>query len=285
MIRFPLRLVATALLLAGCASAARLMPSSLPPIATSNARLPGKIVWRDLVTADLAAAERFYGGVFGWQFEKAADGYVLARNGERLVGGIAEVKSADAGSQWVTQIAVSDVEQAATAAQRGGATILLGPLAVPGRGEVVVVRDPLGAVFGMIHTSAGDPPDIPPRDNDWLWSELWVSNPQKAASFYFPLFNYTPGTQVVNGRQYTYFKSAGLARGGLVPKPDAALGNAWVSYVRVANVDATVALATQFGGRVLMAPTPEVRAGKVAILGDPGGAGVLVQEWPMRGES
>ena len=57
MIRFPLRLVVTACLLAGCASAARLMPSSLPPIASGNARLPGKIVWRDLVTADLAVSE------------------------------------------------------------------------------------------------------------------------------------------------------------------------------------------------------------------------------------
>ena len=283
MIRFPVRLVVTACLLAGCASAARLMPSSLPPIAAGNVRLPGKIVWRDLVTADREGAQRFYGGVFGWQFEKVTDDYVLARNGDRLVGGIAALSSA--GSQWLAQIAVSDVEQAAAAAQRTGGKILLGPLALPGRGEVVVVRDPQGAVFGMIHTSEGDPPDVAPADGDWLWSELWVSNAQQAAGFYFPLFNYTPGTQVVNGRQYTYFKSGGKARGGLVPKPDAQLGNAWVSYVRVADVDAVVARAPQFGGRVLLAPTPDVRKGSVAILGDPGGAGVLVQEWPIRGES
>src|SRR5690348_3386948 len=29
---------------------------------------PGKFAWFDLVTDDLAAARRFYGAVFGWQF-------------------------------------------------------------------------------------------------------------------------------------------------------------------------------------------------------------------------
>jgi hypothetical protein len=52
-------------------SAASAAPAlQLPPIADS-ANLehhPGKIVWADLVTPDLAAAERFYGGLFGWSF-------------------------------------------------------------------------------------------------------------------------------------------------------------------------------------------------------------------------
>jgi hypothetical protein len=58
-----------------------------------------------------------------------------------------------------------------------------------------------------------------------------------------------------------------------------------VSYVRVGDVDAVVARATQFGGRVLFAPSPDVRKGSVAIIADPGGAGLLVQEWPIGGAS
>lgn len=280
----PRLLLLAGLLVAGCASASRLFGGSLPPIASGGPRLPGKIVWRDLVTADMAGAQRFYAGVFGWQFEPVADGYVLARNGDRLVGGIAALGAAD-GSQWLTQIAVADAAAAAAAARGAGATILLGPLELRGRGRVVVARDPLGAVFGMLQASDGDPADLPPRTGDWLWSELWVDDPPAAAKFYFPLFNYAPGLQRIGDKKYLYFKSDGRARGGLVQKPDPQVGNAWVSYVKVADVDAAVARALQFGGRVLFAPSPDVRGGSVAVLADPGGAGLLVQEWPVEGAS
>lgn len=286
MTRLPLRVLLLAgLLVAGCASASRLFGGAMPPIASGGTRLPGKIVWRDLVTADLAGAQRFYAGVFGWQFEPVTDGYVLVRNRDHLIGGIAALGAASDGSQWLTQIAVADAAAATEAARRAGATVLLGPLDLRGRGRVVVVRDPLGAVFGMLQTSDGDPADVPPRAGDWLWSELWVDDPPAAAKFYFPLFNYTPGLRRIGDQKYLYFKSAGRARGGLVQKPDPAVGNAWVSYVKVADVDAAVARALQFGGRVLSAPSPDVRKGSVAVLADPGGAGLLVQEWPMEGAS
>jgi predicted enzyme related to lactoylglutathione lyase len=138
----------------------------------------------------------------------------------------------------------------------------------------------------MLQTRDGDPADDAlPQNGDWLWHELWVADPQAAANFYFPLFAYAPGTTRINGRPYVYFKSAGKARAGLVQKPDPNLGNAWVSYVRVADVDATVARVGELGGRVLFAPSPDVRRGSVAIIADPGGAGLLVQEWPIGGAS
>jgi hypothetical protein len=43
----------------------------LPPVtdAPTGERLPGKIIWRDLLTNDPAASQRFYGELFGWEFE------------------------------------------------------------------------------------------------------------------------------------------------------------------------------------------------------------------------
>src|SRR5258705_4371031 len=45
-------------------------PPPLPPLTTASGspRLPGKFVWADLVTDDLAAAQNFYGRLFGWTF-------------------------------------------------------------------------------------------------------------------------------------------------------------------------------------------------------------------------
>src|SRR5262245_43127939 len=45
-------------------------PPPLPPLTTvsGSPRLPGKFVWADLVTDDVAAARKFYGHVFNWTF-------------------------------------------------------------------------------------------------------------------------------------------------------------------------------------------------------------------------
>src|SRR5262245_11723679 len=53
-------------------------PPPLPPLTTvsGSPRLPGKFVWADLVTDDVAAAQKFYGQLFGWTFREAG-GYVL----------------------------------------------------------------------------------------------------------------------------------------------------------------------------------------------------------------
>lgn len=283
MIRFPVRfLLLAGLVVAGCSSAARLFVS-VPPIASGGQRLPGKVVWHDLVTADMAGVQKFYAGVFGWQFEPVTSGYVLVRNGDRAIGGIAALDSAAAGSQWLPQIAVSDMAASVEAVGKSGGTVLLGPFDLRGRGQVAVVKDPQAAIFGMIQTSDGDPVDALPKDGDWLWHELWVDDPRTAAKFYFPLFAYAPGTAEINGKPYVYVKSAGKARAGLVQKPDPNIGNAWVSYVRVTDVDAVVARVPELGGRVLFAPSPDVRKGSVAVIADPGGAGLLVQEWPIGG--
>jgi hypothetical protein len=283
MIRSRIRFLLAAAVFAGCASSARLFLSA-PPIASGGQRLPGKIVWHDLVTADLAGAQRFYSGLFGWRFETVTSGYVVARNGDRLVGGIAALDSAAAGSQWLPQIAVTDIAASTEAVRQHGGTVLLGPFDLRGRGRVAVVKDPQAAIFGLIQTAEGDPPDTTPQAGDWLWHEIWIDDPRAAARFYFPVFNYAPGTATLNGKPYLYVKSAGgKARAGLVQKPDENLGNAWVSYLRVADVDAVVARVPALGGRVLFAPSPDVRKGSVAVIADPGGAGLLLQEWPIEG--
>ena len=43
---------------------------NLPPVSTEGgAALPGKIVWRDLLTDHPEASRRFYGELFGWEFK------------------------------------------------------------------------------------------------------------------------------------------------------------------------------------------------------------------------
>ena len=43
------------------------LPAVTP--APTAASLPGKIIWHDLLTEDIDASRRFYGELFGWEFD------------------------------------------------------------------------------------------------------------------------------------------------------------------------------------------------------------------------
>ena len=47
-------------------------PIDFPPLTdgATAAHLPGKVVWADLVTPNLAGAEAFYTGLFGWNIRE-----------------------------------------------------------------------------------------------------------------------------------------------------------------------------------------------------------------------
>ena len=66
-----------------CLAAAVLAPVSaaqvqLPPLVepASQEHHTGKVILLELVTPDIAAAERFYGGLFGWTFRDSQDGAI-----------------------------------------------------------------------------------------------------------------------------------------------------------------------------------------------------------------
>jgi len=268
-----------ALVLAGCTRAS-LLTVTFPPIGTSAQRVPGKVVWHDLVTRDPERVQTFYAGLFGWQFEEVTRGYAVARNGDRLVGGVARIDSATSGSQWLAQVSVLRIDDTVAAARAAGGKVLLGPLDLRGRGRVAVLADPQGAVFGAIESAAGDPADRDPAVGDWLWHEVWATAPDAVAPFYDQLFGFALNTAEVYGKPYRYFAAGGRPRVGLVQKPDPQLGAAWVSYVRVDDAAQVSDRVAGLGGKVLLAPRADIRAGTVGIIADPGGGALLIQQLP-----
>ena len=81
------------------------------------------------------------------------------------------------------------------------------------------------------------------------------------------------------GTPYQYLARDGEPRVGLLENLDPEVGNMWVSYIRVDDVAETVRRAQSLGGRIIVAPDPALRAGTVAIIADPNGAGVVLQRW------
>jgi predicted enzyme related to lactoylglutathione lyase len=268
----------------------------VPPITPSptGTQLAGKAVWHDMITLDLAKSKAFYSALFGWQFKdiptKDLPYAVASLNGVPVAGFVAGNGKGVNNSQWLTYFSVADVGQTAKAVTAAGGRVFRDVTDVPQRGQHALLADPQGAAFGVLRSASGDPPDTTLGPvNGWLWNELWTRDTAAAATFYTTVLGYktgdaqalhrVTGTNVVSS-SYTVFTHDGRPRAGLVFLPVPEVRPNWLPTLRVADVGAVVTRATQLGGRVVLAPRPDVRRGTLAIIADPSGAAVAIQQMP-----
>jgi predicted enzyme related to lactoylglutathione lyase len=173
-------------------------PIQLPAIVepASQEHHVGKLIFVELVTPDLAVAKQFYAGLFGWTFRDVqADGkeYAEAFVDGRPVAGLIH-KNVPAGEHrqpaWLSFFSVGDVDAARKVVLQNAAKVLFEPHNIHDRGREAVFSDPQGAVFAVLASSSGDPPDVLAAPGEWIWSSLITSDPDIAAAFYQKLFDY-----------------------------------------------------------------------------------------------
>lgn len=115
---------------------------------------PGAVVWNELVSPDLPAAQAFYAAALGveWTAEDVEGSpYGLLQVGGRSVGGAVP---GDA-PHWELYFEVADPGATVARAQELGAEVLLPVTATP-QGPMATLRDPQGARFSVIASGAGD---------------------------------------------------------------------------------------------------------------------------------
>jgi uncharacterized protein len=108
---------------------------------------PGALSWNDLGSTDPDATKRFYGELFGWEFEELpnAGGYTVIKNGGRTNGGFTPHASPPT---WTPYFGHEDVDQALEAIPGIGGEVVDGPIRMA-QGSIVVARDPVGAIFAL----------------------------------------------------------------------------------------------------------------------------------------
>ena len=121
----------------------------------------GSIWWSECVTADIEAAKKHYGAVCGWSFEgmPMPNGtYWVAKKGDKTICGLMELSMLEMPegipAHWMTYIAVADLDAAVANATDTGGTIVQPPFEIPGVGRIAMVKEPGGALAGIIQ-----PPD------------------------------------------------------------------------------------------------------------------------------
>ena len=282
--------ISALLLSAICFSTLRAAPFQVPPLNTppSTEHHVGKMVWADLVTPDLGAAERFYGGLFGWTFQNIHTGvsdYAVALVDGRPIGGLFQ-KPIPAGehrqSVWLTFLAVRDVDAAKRVALARGAKVMSDARNYPLRGRQAVLSDPEGAVFAILASSSGDARDYLAAPGEWIWSSLLSRNPGAEAAFYQQVFSYDVFDLASDdGLEHVILSSDELARASVNAMPgDPARRHAhWLNFIRVDNTIDMVAKVKALGGHVLVDPHVDRHGGQVAVVADPAGAPFGLMEW------
>jgi predicted enzyme related to lactoylglutathione lyase len=263
----------------------------VPPLSnTGSGRLPGKFVWADLVTDDVAGARKFYGHLFDWSFENAGD-YTIAKNQDRPLCGMFQ-RQRPAGStarpQWIGYLSVRNVPKAQRAVTEAGGKVLAQAWNVPDRGEQAVFSDPEGAVFGVIKSSSGDPQDFLPEPGDWIWVQLLSQDARKACAFYESVAGYQIVENLESPRPNDFvLASEGYARAAILTIPDSKseVRPNWLPFVRVTNVSDSLAKVKDLGGRILISPKPELLGGRLAVIADPTGAAIGILEWSQDGKN
>jgi predicted enzyme related to lactoylglutathione lyase len=275
--------------LAGVHSSVALAQPTMPPISDppTGSVIPGKFVWFELVTGDPVAARRFYGAVFGWTHQRvsgAAEDYSIIRNEGRGVGGIfrpALASGKSVGARWLAYASSAALEQTVKDMTSAGATVLVRPTKVAGRGVHALVADPQGAIVGLMRSESGDPPDDPVAAGDFFWVDLYVRDPAAAARFYEKLY-YDVFVEDVTGDDRIVLSSKGIARAGIMRLGPNDGDPVWLPYVQVDDVPATLARVRAGGGKVLRAPDPAILDGQLAVFADPQGAVLGILNWPLK---
>jgi predicted enzyme related to lactoylglutathione lyase len=118
--------------------------------------VPNSFCWNELSTSDPDKAGDFYTGLFGWGKNVQQMGpefsYTSFMNGDRPAGGMYKPtpEMGEIPPHWLVYFAVDDTDAMVTKANELGATTIVPPADIPGTGRFAVVRDPQGAVFGII---------------------------------------------------------------------------------------------------------------------------------------
>ncbi|TDI42665.1 MAG: VOC family protein [Acidobacteria bacterium] len=122
----------------------------------SQAQPAGTIVWKDLTVENADVIRDFYAEVVGWKHSPCDmggyDDYNMTPPGSNdPVAGICHARGANANlpAQWLIYVAVEDVDSSIRRCIELGGHLVDGPRKM-GSNRFCVVKDPVGAVLGLI---------------------------------------------------------------------------------------------------------------------------------------
>jgi hypothetical protein len=246
-------------------------------------------VWYEALTKDPAGAMAFYPKVLGWgtsTMDVMGQSYTMWTVGDAPIGGVMQLPpdavSAGAPSHWLMYVGSDDVDATAKQAVALGGSVCVAPQDIPNIGRFAVLMDPQGAMFAVYKSmNPAVPPIAAPGLGHVSWHELATTDPDAASPFYRALFGWDDtGTHDMGPLgPYRMIGHGTLSLGAIFRKPaEMTWPSNWLLYVRVAEINAAVALVKQHGGQVLNGPMEVPGGDWIAQCLDPQGAPFAVHQ-------
>ena len=240
----------------------------------------GQILWYELLTTDMKAAETFYSKVAGWTvtpFDGAPQPYsMFMRTPEAPAAGVMTIpEGMEFPPHWQMYVGVEKLEDAIAHIKRlGGQT--LGPLIeVPTVGRMQTMMDPHSAAFSVYEPASPQPPETERQVGEASWHELMTTDAEAAMRFYSEIFGWK-ATETFDmgpmGKYHMFGRNFPL--GGMMNKP-AELAHVppnWGIYYRVSEINAAAERVTANGGQVLNGPMEVPGGDHIVNCLDPQGA-------------
>ena len=246
----------------------------------ADASVRGRILWYELLTTDMKAAEKFYTAIVGWTvkpFAESPNPYDMwHRSDGTPIGGVMTIpQGLNFPPHWGMYIGVPKLEDAVSEIQRKGGKTLSEVIDVPTVGRMRTMKDPQGAAFS-VYEPASPPqgPEAEPQVGDVSWHELHTTDAEAAFTFYTETFGWKPTETMDMGPMGKYHMFGRAYPLGGIMKKMPEMANApphWALYFRVPSVDASVETVKANGGKVINGPM-DVPGGDRIINGiDPQG--------------
>jgi predicted enzyme related to lactoylglutathione lyase len=183
---------------------------------------------------------------------------------------------------WLGYIDVDDVDATIKASTAHGGKVLMPKQDIPEVGAFAVVADPQGAVVSpMVYRGkdAGRPESAErAKPGEFCWDELATNDPAAAAKFYADVYGWALDSMEMPGwGTYRLLKRTGVKdaqgkdkdAGGVMKLQGGSPHPYWLSYIMVADTDASAVRAAKMGANVLAPPMDIPNVGRFAVFMDP----------------
>lgn len=243
-------------------------------LVTSNQPL-GTPNWIDIGIPDLDHAMRFYGAIFGWDFEVGPEEtgrYTMCFvHGKPVAAMMPNMDPTATEFWWNVYFATDDCDATAKRALDSGGTVLVDPMTVMEHGRMAIVKDPVGGQFGLWQGINHIGCQVVNEANTLLRNDLVTANPEPAREFYASVFDFTLDRDDNQpGVDFTFLRRPdGHEIGGIVGD-SSATKSMWDTMFLVHDIDEAVRKAVDTGGS---ASTPDdTPYGRIVQITDPFGA-------------
>lgn len=247
----------------------------------------GVTSWVDVNTPDPAAAQAFYGELFGWGFDVGSN-YSIARLGDHPVAGIGGGTTSSAA--WNTYVAVDDAAATTARAEVLGGRVVAASRDTGEPGISAALADPSGVEFRLWQAGTLLGAQAANEPGAWNFSVLHTDDPGVSA-FYVDLFGWEfadigygvlirqPGYGdhlAATVDPTIYERQAGVSPVGFADAigwqapTSPAIPASWHVAFTVADRDTTAATAERLGATVVAASDTEWTHD--AVIRDPQGA-------------